>query len=295
MRDNLMLDFPVLTVGGGDFCEDVAYEVSASQKAGNLVITHKLTGRSFVRRLVEAEKAKFSVLLVYRNSSERQHYSEAEIIKTEKGDIEATQMIAKSFSYSPAIMPSIFLLGNETISAKDAWGVTDIWQDGEFNIPQYARIARHPKLMFTDGKVSSLFSLVYKDKLEDGQMEVVVDEHAGEGKAPVTLYCAEDVFDDFKKNRNVFHAKKPRNAAEAARFAIVTHALSCLYAHMREQVESGDNDEATQIEGVLAAHLHVLQHEYGADWRDPNFNPSLAATKMTPFYIKAMQGGEDDE
>ena len=295
MRDNLMLDFPVLTAGGGDFCEDVSYKVSASQKAGNLVITHKLTGRSFVRRLVEAGKAKFSVLLVYRNSAERQHYSEAEIIKTEKGDVEATQTIAKSFSYSPVIMPSIFLLESETISTKDAWGVTEIWQDGDFHIPQYARIASHPKLTFTQGNVASLFSLVYDDKLENGQMKIVVVEDAGEGKAPVTLYCGQDVFDDFKKNRNIFRADNPRNTSEAARFTIVTHALSCLYAHMREQANPSGDGEAPQIEGVLAAHLKTLRQKFGEDWQDPNFNPSLAATKVAPFYIKSMQDGEDDE
>ena len=295
MRDNLTLDFPVLTASGDDFvaqddASKVSYVVEAKRDNKNVTITHTLTGNSFIRERIMAGSAEFSALLVYLNSSERQHHS-CNTYKAENDALIAVQTIANEFSYAPVIMPSIFSLKDEQITAGNALGVSKFWHDTDFHIPKYARIARHPKLVFTDGGVSSLFRLKREPTFEDGQMEVVVDEDAGEGRAPVTLCCAKDIYAELKK---ISRHKDPRNAIESMRLAIATQALSSTYAYMHELTKSDDYDPQ-QVARVLTAHLEMMQEQEELDWHESDFKPSLAATMMMPYYVKAVHDDNDDE
>ena len=72
MPDDLVMDFPVLRQGGGNFVERVSYEVEADRLAGKITVTHRIKGQSFIRQLIETGAAKFSARLLYRDSSERQ-------------------------------------------------------------------------------------------------------------------------------------------------------------------------------------------------------------------------------
>jgi hypothetical protein len=58
----LILSFPVLKYGGGDFLDGISYVVGATQAQNNrkLYITHTLKGNSFICQLVKDKKAKFS-------------------------------------------------------------------------------------------------------------------------------------------------------------------------------------------------------------------------------------------
>lgn len=286
MSDNLMLDFPVLKKGGGDFKEEISYEVEATQVGGNLQIKHTVNGNSFVRQAIESGDAKFSVSLLYRDSSERQsHTCDTDIIKHDDA-VTATQIIPVTFSYAPEITPSIVLLNTTKISVNSASGLTDFWEQGEqFEIPNYSRIALGPKLKFTSGDLSNLMEVRLGDKFDVGEMKVVINEHADEGKAPVTLWCGQGVYDQLHKVTNA----EPGDAIESMRSAIITNALCAIYAYMHKKSQNSDYEAS----GVLAAHLEQLQSRTNEDWEHEDFNPSLAATKMQPYAIKALNGEAD--
>ena len=281
MSDNLILDFPILKEDGGDFVEGISYEVEANQVGKELRIQHTLKGQSFISRLVINDEAKFSVLLLYKDSSERQHHLYDTEIPTNshEHEIVAKQTIPIEFSYAPEIMPSIVIFKDKKIISNSSSGLTNFWKPNqEFHIPSYSRIALGSKLKFTAGDTSSLMKLVPDEKLGDGEMEVKVNENAGEGETPVSLHCGQGVYDELKKVTSA----GPSNPVESVRSAIITQALCAIYAYMQNL----NNDY--EINGVLAAHLDMLEEKTNSSWQDDEFNPSLAATKMHPYAIKAL-------
>lgn len=284
MLNDLMLDFPVLKHNNSDFKEGISYNVTATQANKKLTIEHTLSGQSYISELIKKNYAKFSVLLLYKNIAKREnHGCDHANVKFGGNKITAIQIIDINFSYAPEISPSIIITEDQKITADDASGLSDFWKDEIPDISKYSRIALHPKLKFTDGTLSSLISIELKEDLSAGVMEVDVEETAKEGKIPVTLFCAKDVFDELRQ----VTSKEPSNCVEAARSAIITQALCAMYAYMKNL---NSNDE---VEGVLAAHLELLKDTTGKSWTDEYFNPSWAATKMHPYAIKAF-GNEDD-
>ena len=309
MTGNLILDFPVLKEGGDDFSTAVSYAVEAYRTGQKLEVTHTLQGQSFIRELIEGGAAKFSLMLLYRDSAEREnHWCDA----TTLADTEATatQNIDIKFSYAPEIIPSIVILQDKDIAVGPASGLTDFWAHGaSFRIPAHSRIALAEKLRFTSGDVADLLKIVHDRSLEIGEMKVIVRESAGEEETPVSLRCGDGVYDELKKadyqsisRRLGFDETQKatrahlKDASEAVRHAIVTQALTAIYAHMQsvhiQHQQAGEEDYAPS--GVLLAHLEQMQ-SIGLDWGDDDFNPSLAATKMLPYAVKALTGGDDDD
>ncbi len=291
MPDKLVLDFPVLQQEGCDFFEEVSYEVKAEQTSGKLKIAHTIKGQSFIRQLIENGDAEFSVLLIYRDSSERQsHACKADNINDD--EIVATQIIPMDFSYAPEILPSIILTKGRKIAVEKSSGLTDFWGQGEYlDIPKYSRIALGQKLKFTSGDISNLMNVKPDEKLRDGEMKVVVNENAGEGETPVSLLCGKDVYDELNQIKK---AEPPSDARGSMRSAIVTSALCAVYAHMHAHLQKRKLiDEAYPISGVLAAHLEMLEEKTDESWENDEFSPSLTATKMWPYAIKALYSEVD--
>lgn len=286
----LILDFPVLQESSGDFIDTVTYEVMADRKAENLIVTHTLKGSSYIDKLVQSGCAKFSVRLLYRDGAERYHHDCDTHDCHTTDEIIAKQVIPIKFSYAPEVMPSIILLEDQKITIDVASGLTDFWGIGKkISIPKYSRIAIDSNLVFTSGDVSHLMDVMLNDKLKDGEMEVTVNDDAGEGAKPVSLYCGKGVFDELQK---VSHSQ-PTNAIQSMRSAIVTQALCSVYAHIKERVEVSKGDYRPG--GVLAAHLQFMENETSEDWTGENFNPSLAATKMWPYHTSVLRDGDIDD
>lgn len=287
MPDNLILDFPVLKNDGGDFSTAISYAVEAYRAGTQLKITHALQGQSFIRQLLEKGAAKFSVLLLYRDSAER-HNPPCDAATLDDNQATATQTIPIEFSYAPEITPCIVVLQDKHIVVDAASGLTDFWVHGDvFDIPAHSRIALAPKLKFTSGDVAHLLQVTHDEALELGEMKVVVRESAGEGEAPVSLRCGKGIFDELHKITQA----PPRNASESMRSAIITQALTATYAYM-QHLQIKDPEYAAS--GVLLAHLEEMQKR-GIDWRDVDFNPSLAATKMQPYAVTVLNGEHDDD
>ena len=288
MTENLILDFPILKDGGGDFNDGVVYEVEARREGKKIIITHTLKGASFIRDLVKTKRAVFSVLLIYRDSSERQSHP-CDDFGVDDDKIIAIQTIPMGFSYAPEIKPSIVLTETQTIPAnseKGESGLSNFWDGEQFNLPAFARIAVGLTLKFTGGDLLQLMNIESKKSLATGEMEVTVYDNAGEGKIPVVLSCGQGVYDELRKIKR--DKSVPTDAKEAARSAIITQALCAVYAYMNKP-----SDER-ELSGVLEAHLAKME-EKNLNWDSDNFNPSLAATKMNPYAVDALkQNGDDD-
>lgn len=289
MSSPVILDFPVLQHGGGNFKEDVSYEVSASHAAGKLTITHELRGRSFIYDWVKSGDAVFSVSLLYRDSSERQAHEYKISAKQDERDnkIIAKQIIDNQFSYAPEIMPSIVVLKSKEVVVGDNSGLTNFWQSAEtFCIQPYARIALAARMQFTSGDVSNLMKIVEDKNLAVGEMRVVVNEHANEADAPVTLWCGQGVYDQLRKMTQA----SAKNSIEALRSAIVTNALCAVYADVKNLADAAKEE----VNGVLLAHLNLMHEQTGQDWQADDFDPSLAATKMQPYATDVLIDGNED-
>ncbi|MDA8030918.1 MAG: hypothetical protein MPK62_07295 [Alphaproteobacteria bacterium] len=287
--NNLTLNFPVLKKDGNDFLPEVSYAVGARCPSNQLQITHTLKGQSFIRELIEQGNAKFSVLLLYRNSSERQHHW-CDAVEYANDVATSTKTIEiEGFSYAPEIIPSIVLLQESRFVVSATSGLTDFWPLGDsFDIPAHSRIALAPKLHFESGGVSHLFRVIRDDSLLSGEMRVEVNEDAGEGDTPVALRCAKDVCHELYKVTQA----SPLTPSESMRSAIITEALSATYAYMKNVHAK---DSGYEERGVLRAHLEELHSSHGLDWGNEEFNPSLAATKMQPYAVSVLNGESDDD
>lgn len=285
--NDLILDFPILKKDNTDFNNDILYEVRASHNNDKLTITHTLTGQSFIRQLVLDKQAKFSISLYYKNSSERQNHIFDDEPLNENNKITASQTIDNEFSYAPEIIANIVIINDENIIVDDSSGLSDFWQKGsEFTIPSYARIAYYPTLNFNDGSVSNLIRMELAEQYDNGTLKVSVSEKGNEGLGPVKVLCAPDVYDELNK---VTQAES-NDAQSAMRLAIVTQILCAVYGYV-----ANIDKEDDEIHSGLLAHLSKLKEKTGEDWEDDNFNPSLAATKMQPYAIKALKNNEEDD
>ncbi len=286
MSDNFILDFPVWQQDCANFVEGVFYEVEANEIDGNLKIEHRLNGQSFIRQLIKNSGATFSASLFYGDSSERQSYlCDAGHIFINDDSVIATQTIPMNFSYAPEISPSIIILENTKITIDASTGLTDFWNIGDhFDIPENSRIAVGRKLKFTSGDVSKLMKVMSGKTLGPGEMEVIVDENAGEGEIPVSLLCGQGVYDELQKIKQI----EPSNVVDPMRSAIITQALCAVYAYMQNL------EKDYVVSGVLAAHLAELESKTGENWENDGFNPSLAATKMWPYCIHTLHDDDND-
>lgn len=283
MIDDLILSFPVLKNGGGDFLESVFYNVEATQAQNKrkLYITHTLKGNSFISQLVKNKKAKFSVSLFYKDNAERQKFVCVDFdCDDESNEITAEQEIDIDFRYAPEIIPNIIILEDVKITVDNNSGLSDFWNGEIFTIPNYARIAYYAKLKFTSGDVSSLMNVSRDESFKNGSIETKVSETVGESEQPIKITCAQDVFDELTKGVS----DNPTDAKTAFRTSIVTQILCHVYAHMNNL-----SDKETDINNGLLMHMENVKEKTDQDWEDgDNFNASLAATKMLPYAIEAL-------
>ncbi len=273
-----MIDFPTLQPDSADFMEEVAYEVKAKHNDGKLIITHSLTGESFIKQLIDEGKARFSVALFYKDSAQRRHNVFGNNPRRDKNGIIAKQEIANGFSYGPEIKANIITIEDVKIPVDEQSGLGPFWQAGSnIHIPSHARIASYPDLTFYDGSISSIISIKYDDNLTEGTLKVKVDKIAGVTEHPIKVLCAKDVFDQLRKIKGVETLEHPKDEKDAIRLAIVTQILCAAYAEIIKNREEEITNES------LIEHLKNLEEKTGENCEDDDFNPSLAATKMLPY------------
>ncbi|CAC9641602.1 hypothetical protein [uncultured Gammaproteobacteria bacterium] len=279
MTDDLILSFPVLKNGGGDFLDNI-YVVEAKQNSRKLYITHTLKGNSFIFQLIKDKKAKFSVSLFYKDNAERQKFiCEDFDCDDETNEITAKQTINIDFKYAPEITPNIVIFEETKITVDNSTGLSDFWRGETFTIPAYARIAHYLKLTFNSGDVSSLLNISCDETFTEGLIKTVVSEIAGEGEKPIKVICAKDVFDELKKGA----IENPNDAKTAMRASIVTQILCHVYAYMSNL----DEDGKEKIHSGLLTHMEMVKERTGEDWGG-ELNASFAATKMQPYAIRAL-------
>jgi hypothetical protein len=282
MSDELILSFPTLKQDSSDFLESVVYTVEATQhqNARKLIVRHSLKGNSFIAELIKNKKAKFLVVLFYKDNAERQKFICDKYDYDENTqEISATQNIDIDFSYAPEITPCIVVMNDEKISVNEQSGLTDFWQNEEFDIPSFSRVAYHLKLKFTSGNIYSLLNVQCDENYQQGSIKTIVSETTNEGEQPIKVVCAKDVFDELKKDV----PEKPTDAKTAMRSAIVAQVLCHVYAHMNNL-----DDKETDVNSGLLLHMEELKNKTGQDWQSEDFNASFASTKMLPYAIEAL-------
>ena len=278
---DLILSFPVLKNGGGDFLESVYYiaEATQAQNKRKLCITHTLKGDSFIAQLIKEKKAKFSVALFYKNNAERQKFiCDNFDYYDETNEIIAEQEIDIDFRYAPEIIPNIVVFEDAKITVDNNSGLSNFWDGETLDIPAYARIAYYLKLKFTSGDVFSLLNVSCDKEFKKGSIKTVVSETIGEDEQPIKVICAQDVFDELKKGV----IENPTDAKTAMRASIVTQILCHVYAYM-----SNLTDKELDIHSGLLAHMETVKEKTGQDWKN-ELNASFASTKMMPYAIEAL-------
>lgn len=285
MIDDLILSFPVLKEGGGDFLESVSYVVEATQAQNNrkLYITHTLKGNSFIAQLIKDGKANFSVSLFYRDNAERQNFV-CEDYNDEGNEITAEQEIDIDFRYAPEITPNIVTFEDIKITVANNSGLSGFWDGEVFDVPAYTRIAHYLKLKFTSGDVHKLLNVSCDVNFKDGSIKTIVNEVAGEGEQPIKIICAMNVFDELKKGV----IANPTDAKTAMRASIITQVMCSVYGYMHNL-----SDKEIGINSGLLMQMKMVKDKTGLDWEGDDFNPSFAATQMIPYAIEALNKGND--
>ncbi len=299
MNEYRILDFPVWQPEGADFAEDVRYSVEVEYRDRRLKVTHSLEGQSFIREWLLQGTAVFSVQLLYKDSSERQAYRlERNNVKKDQGGVlHAIHDIAIDFSYPPKVTPSIVLVEQRKLVVQHPKsGLSSLlWKPGEpISIPAWARIACHAPLDFTSGETARLITIDCDETMQSGTMRTSVNEGAAESEKPVTLLCAKDVYNELRKiKQGEDDVSSIRSCAAALRLAIITQALSVVYAYMHRLYNNNDFN-AEDINDTLKAHLEDMQEQTGMVLGNENFEPGLAATQMRPYAIQALNTGENE-
>ncbi len=285
MISDVILPFPVLQQGGGDFIEAVSYEVEVSYRPSILVVTHIIKGNSFIVDLIKDKKAKFSVVLFYKDHAERQTHPYTGDVNDNDSEKQITvqQKISVDFNYAPKIMANIVLMEETTITANSNQGVNILWDNASFTIPAYARLARYPILSFDSGKLDSLIWKEVDEDYSNGAVKTNVNTLAGQADRPITITCAKDVYDALDNKSSATNRVIGKS--------IITQVLCHIYAYMKNL----SGEEAADIHDGLLMHLDALKDKTGEDWTGDDFNASLAATKMMPYAINELNDEADDE
>ena len=298
MSETIALGFPVLNENGGSFADGVSYNVAASIQGSPpsrmLTVEHRLTGVSFVRDWVRAGDARLSTRFLFRNGARREVHPFDGTLDEFGEALVATQRIPVPFLETPEVACSIVAArGRQLVVSHPESGLTDFWRAGEkIDVPCYARIGRHATLNFDDESLGGLIRVVEGKELKNGQMKTNVSPQAPEGKKPVTLLCAKDVYDELQ----MFTEAPPSGGSEAMRSAIVTQALCAIYGHMHMLFRvDGDNFNDEEMNSALRSHGERLKKEIGLTWGDDEFNLSMAATQMRPYAILKYNNADDED
>jgi len=288
-----MTDFPTLQPDSADFKEEVAYDVKANDKHGKLIITHSLTGESFIKQLIDEGKARFAVSLLYRDSAQRKHrVFEGGPVPVEN-QIIAEQVIPNEFTYAPEIRANIITIEDVKITADERSGLDSFWRSrSQIDIPRQTRIASYPDLIFNDGNMSSIISIRENKKFTKGTLKVTVNKIAGINEEVIKVLCAKDIYRQLRKT-GIRTLDNPKDEKDAMRLALVTQILSAAYGEVIKGREEGREEEEI-TNGSLIEHLNELKEETGQDWEDQDFNPSLAATEMLPYQLQVLRGDEEN-
>ena len=290
-------DFPVLQPDGGDFDDSVKYIVGAETNKKDIWITHTLTGQSFLRDCLLAGKAAFMVQVLYKDSSERQAHKVKIQLTKNSDSLVCNQQVAIDFSYPPKITPCIVALEDFNIDlCKPKIGLSDLWVSESteiLTVEALSRIAHHIPLDFIDGTIQNLINVELDEKLDAGEMSVVLNENARENEIPVTLRCGDAVYRELKKPmaRDISNIKTYEAALPSA---IITHALSVVYEKMHKKLADIEVGYDEDINETLRAHLDEMAEKTGFQLEDENFDACLAATKMRPYAIWDIAQDEDE-
>jgi hypothetical protein len=122
------------------------------------------------------------------------------------------------------------------------------------------------------------------EKYSDGTIKTIVDANKGTGEQPITIICAQDVYDELDKGFS-----GSMDARMAMRQSIITQILCAVYAYMNQI-----KDKTDDIHSGLLMHMENVKEKTGEDWENENdFNPSFAATKMQPYAVEALNKEDD--
>lgn len=296
MSVTIALGFPVLDEDGSSFADGVRYMVAATiqgmEPPKTLTVEHRLTGFSFVRDWICSGDARFSTRLLFRHGARREVWPFEGKWKDSGNALVAKQRITVRFVETPEVACSIVAINNrELVVSHPESGLSDFWRARErLFIPCYARIGHHTILNFDDGSLARLIHVVPEKNLSKGQMKTEISQHAPEGKKPVTLLCAEDVFDELR----AFTEAPPLRHREAMRSAFVTQALCAIYGYMEILAHDNQYNEV-EINPTLRSHGQELKERTGTTWGEDGFNPSLAATQMRPYVILRRDYADDED
>lgn len=303
MSELLLLPYPTLQDRQQDFAPDVSHSVSVQRKLVgdngkvDLIITHTLSGQSFLSDWIRNGQACFSVLLRYVDSAQREaHRLEQDDVhgRSDGLSLQGVQQVPQRFSRPPVVMPFIVSTCASSISA-GAKGLVPYWnrelEAGPVAIGKWTRLAFHSPIHFVSGRIDEWIVVKNDRTLNKGEIRTGIELGAAE---PVVLYAADDAYGELRRLTSDQCETMPDgiNQATALRRVMITQALVALYAHVNHAILSTDErDFASMPLGeTLRKHLEEMHKKTGMQLGDERFNASLAATRMMPFLFPAGQG-----
>ena len=265
------LPYPALEAGNLSFPEG-SYEPSVKMREDgcSAEIEHKISGASFIEKLIDDDKIGFYCLFSSPKSGIRKLHKTGMT-----GSIKWENSIVGE---PPKLRPILVYTGEdkEHIFTKEC-GVAELWHGKKIILPRGARLARGGFLNVNTSEYS--FLRFEKGDFAPGIFKVEANTEKG---FYFTIRAAPDVFSFVQKH----------GIEDALRLGILTGVVAQCFSILKHEYKerAEDGNEFGNLK-ILSA---KLEQDYGCDWNDDDFDPMLAATTLYPLRVPSS-GKENEE
>lgn len=268
------LPYPALEAGNLSFPKgDYDPIVTMGNDGRSVEIEHKVSGAPFIEKLIEQNEIEYYCLFSSPKSGVRKLFN-----TTQKGEIRWEDSIVGE---PPKLRSILIYTGEEKeYTLTKECGVAPLWQGKKIMLPKGARLARG-SFLYVNASENKFLKFEAGEGYKPGSFKI---EPRTEGGFHFCVIAAQDVFNFVQKH----------GIEDALRGGILTgvaaQCFSILQHDYRETEE--DSNEFSNLKALS----NKLEHEFGCDWNDDEFDPTLAATTLYPIRVpRAEQEEEDDE
>ena len=272
-------NFPIMASGNMDYVDGNSYSVDlySDPVTDTAVrrIQHKLSGRCWVRNLIDDGSAKFACIVAVPWCSYRSVFTASTTTTNGDREVVADQSIdCTTEEYaSPLMLQPIIVVCRELkrVHLSEEDGINQLWIGSEVDVPKGAKIAYGP--CFHGAAITqSILKVKEVDRLPKGCFEVYAVADEG------FYFSVETSRDLFEKLKNPGNAIKHRDS-------IYCFALSQGLDILRKDYQE---DEKWRNH-VNLRHLHSFLKKKGwSTWDEDNFKPNSVVAQWVPHEIDPM-------
>ena len=263
--------WPVLEAGNNSYQNGVYSVVYEERERGkSFTILHQVQGAQLIEEWMKAGKLNY----ICSVASPRSMYRDIHVSTTPQQVIEWVQ---EDLGEPPMFTPMLVAWEDirHTVDSK-ADGLNPIWDGREIVLNIGARVAVGQTFKLQSG-LNGILVFNLDEGLAPGQMRV---EPSSENGFIFQVYLAPDLYNYLKYRRK-----------EMPGTNIMVHIISTALGILQRDYSEAEDEEGTGWQSYrnLVGLADLLQSHGAGLWSDENFKPELAATKLYPHPVPAVE------